>query len=166
MNEWPVRAGGMDHGTAKGTKHSRSINGALLRAGRSETASTPSQALQECVALHWRFDSRSERSPHQRRSSGMQDEQAGYPRDGGCFPTSDTSLQAMRSRCAGGYSSASSEATIPSAVQSSSPCPRAMPVISLSRTTPTDGIGAPAISASASARRTSLSASGIVSPGL
>jgi hypothetical protein len=82
-----------------------------------------------------------------------------------CFATSDIRPADAVARAAD-YSPASSEATIPSAVQSSPPWPRAMPVISLSRTTPTDGIGAPAISASASARRTSLSANGIVSPGL
>src|SRR5262245_53756492 len=52
----------------------------------------------------------------------------------------------------------SSAAMRPSADQSRSAYPRAIAVISRSRTTLTDGIGTAALSASASARRTSLSA--------
>jgi hypothetical protein len=52
MNEWPVRAGGMDHGSAKGTKHSQHVNGALPAHGRNEFALTPTLAIEECVALH------------------------------------------------------------------------------------------------------------------
>lgn len=161
MNEWPVGAGGIDHGSAKGTKQSQHINGALPRAWKKRGRVTRIQAHSGICRspLVIRVSAAEEKASQTERKMGRRISNAS------CFATSDIRPADGVARAAD-YSPASSEATIPSAVQSSPPWPRAMPVISLSRTTPTDGIGAPAISASASARRTSLSASGIVSPGL